>query len=106
VQTGIEHAAAVLLLECKAAEVGPYIWHTAECQQQTLVTFFLQRLAAAEEQYDTGLRKLTATAKQIAALQRQVSSCWLLLYACLRSVKLSMQEGSVSNCFRRAHYSL
>jgi hypothetical protein len=34
--------------------------------------FGLQRLAAAEEQYDTGLRKLTATAKQIAALQRQV----------------------------------
>jgi ABC-type transporter Mla subunit MlaD len=31
-----------------------------------------QRLAAAEEQYDTGLRKLTATAKQIAQLQSQV----------------------------------
>lgn len=38
----------------------------------TGIAFNLQRLAAAEEQYDTGLRKLTATAKQIAALQRQV----------------------------------
>lgn len=34
----------------------------------------MQRLAVAEEQYDTGLRKLTATAKQIATLQRQVRS--------------------------------
>lgn len=33
-----------------------------------------QRLAAAEEQYDVGLRKLTATAKQIASLQSQASA--------------------------------
>lgn len=32
----------------------------------------LQRLAAAEEQYDTGLRKLVATAKQMSALQSRV----------------------------------
>ncbi len=36
-------------------------------------TKLAQRLAAAEEQYDSGLRKLTATAKQISALQKQVS---------------------------------
>lgn len=32
-----------------------------------------QRLAAAQEQYDTGLRKCIATAKQISALQSRVS---------------------------------
>ena len=31
-----------------------------------------QRLAAAEEQYDAGLRKLTATAKELASLQKRV----------------------------------
>lgn len=44
-----------------------------------------QRLAAAEEQYDTGLRKLTATAKQIATLQRQVrrdAVAWLPSFTC------------------------
>lgn len=44
----------------------------AEVHEQHFL--LMQRLAAAEEQYDTGLRKLTATAKQIGALQRQVSS--------------------------------
>lgn len=34
----------------------------------------LQRLGAAEEQYDTGLRKLVATAKQLSALQKRVRS--------------------------------
>lgn len=32
----------------------------------------LQRMAAAEEQYDTGLKKLVATAKQLSALQKRV----------------------------------
>lgn len=38
----------------------------------------LQRMAAAEEQYDTGLRKLVATAKQLTALQKRVRGSSLL----------------------------
>ena len=32
-----------------------------------------QRVALAEEQYDQGLKKLTAASKQLAALERQVA---------------------------------
>ena len=35
-----------------------------------------QRIALAEEQFDQGLRKLTAASKQLASLKRQVSP-WL-----------------------------
>ena len=46
--------------------------------QSKEATKLAQRIALAEEQFDQGLRKLTAASKQLASLKRQVR-CWPLL---------------------------
>ena len=45
------------------------------CVQSKEATKLAQRIALAEEQFDQGLRKLTAASKQLASLKRQVGGC-------------------------------
>ena len=44
-------------------------------RQSKEATKLAQRIAMAEEQFDQGLRKLTAASKQLASLKRQVRCC-------------------------------
>ena len=54
------------------ADAAAYVSASRCCSQSKEAQKLGQRIALAEEQFDQGLRKLTAASKQLASLKRQV----------------------------------